>query len=74
MTAPMTTSRARYAALLTGVALVVGGVSAAAIPTLATAQAQQSGIVGRIVATVGRRIDESSPMVDARLPDGSRVN
>jgi pilus assembly protein CpaF len=31
-------------------------------------------IVNRIVATVGRRIDESSPMVDARLPDGSRVN
>jgi len=31
-------------------------------------------IVGKIVAGVGRRIDESSPMVDARLPDGSRVN
>jgi pilus assembly protein CpaF len=31
-------------------------------------------IVGRIVAGVGRRIDESQPMVDARLPDGSRVN
>jgi len=31
-------------------------------------------IVGRIVAAVGRRIDEASPMVDARLPDGSRVN
>jgi pilus assembly protein CpaF len=31
-------------------------------------------IVGKIVAAVGRRIDESSPMVDARLPDGSRVN
>ncbi|MFI4935739.1 MAG: CpaF family protein [Caulobacterales bacterium] len=31
-------------------------------------------IVNRIVSTVGRRIDESSPMVDARLPDGSRVN
>jgi pilus assembly protein CpaF len=31
-------------------------------------------IINRIVATVGRRIDESSPMVDARLPDGSRVN
>ena len=31
-------------------------------------------IVNRIVATVGRRIDESQPMVDARLPDGSRVN
>src|ERR1700736_3609157 len=31
-------------------------------------------IIGRIVARVGRRVDESSPMVDARLPDGSRVN
>ncbi|TMJ94266.1 MAG: CpaF family protein [Actinobacteria bacterium] len=31
-------------------------------------------IINRMVAQVGRRIDESSPMVDARLPDGSRVN
>ncbi|HEY7055207.1 MAG TPA: CpaF family protein, partial [Vicinamibacterales bacterium] len=31
-------------------------------------------IIERIVSTVGRRIDESSPMVDARLRDGSRVN
>jgi pilus assembly protein CpaF len=31
-------------------------------------------VIERIVAEVGRRIDESSPMVDARLPDGSRVN
>ena len=31
-------------------------------------------IIDRIVGGVGRRIDESSPMVDARLPDGSRVN
>ncbi|WP_156289404.1 CpaF family protein [Oceanobacillus salinisoli] len=31
-------------------------------------------VVDRIVAPIGRRIDESSPMVDARLPDGSRVN
>jgi pilus assembly protein CpaF len=31
-------------------------------------------IVNKIVAQVGRRIDESSPLVDARLPDGSRVN
>jgi pilus assembly protein CpaF len=30
--------------------------------------------IERIVANVGRRIDEASPMVDARLPDGSRVN
>jgi pilus assembly protein CpaF len=31
-------------------------------------------IIDRIVSQVGRRIDEASPMVDARLPDGSRVN
>lgn len=31
-------------------------------------------IINKIVSNVGRRIDESSPMVDARLPDGSRVN
>ncbi|HJR66010.1 MAG TPA: CpaF family protein [Gemmatimonadaceae bacterium] len=31
-------------------------------------------VIDRIVSKVGRRVDESSPMVDARLPDGSRVN
>jgi pilus assembly protein CpaF len=31
-------------------------------------------IIDKIVARVGRRVDEASPMVDARLPDGSRVN
>ncbi|MCX7599715.1 MAG: CpaF family protein, partial [Armatimonadetes bacterium] len=31
-------------------------------------------IIDRIIAPLGRRLDESSPMVDARLPDGSRVN
>ena len=31
-------------------------------------------VIDRIVSAVGRRVDESSPMVDARLPDGSRVN
>jgi pilus assembly protein CpaF len=31
-------------------------------------------VIDKIVAAVGRRVDESSPMVDARLPDGSRVN
>jgi len=31
-------------------------------------------IIDRIVSKIGRRVDESSPMVDARLPDGSRVN
>src|SRR5207253_959390 len=31
-------------------------------------------IIEKIVAQVGRRVDESNPMVDARLPDGSRAN
>ena len=37
-------------------------------------ESQFRQVIDKIVATVGRRIDESSPMVDARLPDGSRVN
>ncbi|MBI2914365.1 MAG: CpaF family protein [Firmicutes bacterium] len=37
-------------------------------------EAQLHRIVERIIAPLGRRIDESSPMVDARLPDGSRLN
>jgi pilus assembly protein CpaF len=31
-------------------------------------------IIDRIISPLGRRVDESSPLVDARLPDGSRVN
>ena len=31
-------------------------------------------IIDKIVSQIGRRVDEASPMVDARLPDGSRVN
>ncbi len=37
-------------------------------------QAHMMAVIARIVSTVGRRIDESSPLVDARLADGSRVN
>lgn len=37
-------------------------------------EAQYHKVIERIVARVGRRVDEASPMVDARLPDGSRVN
>ena len=33
-----------------------------------------SRVIQRILAPIGRRLDESSPMVDARMPDGSRVN
>jgi pilus assembly protein CpaF len=35
---------------------------------------QLAGIAQKMAATVGRRVDESSPLVDCRLPDGSRVN
>jgi pilus assembly protein CpaF len=35
---------------------------------------QMMNVIRRMAATVGRRVDESSPMVDARLPDGSRFN
>ena len=37
-------------------------------------EAQLRRIITKMVGQVGRRIDESSPLVDARLPDGSRVN
>jgi pilus assembly protein CpaF len=37
-------------------------------------EGQYRQVIEKIVSAVGRRIDESSPMVDARLPDGSRVN
>ncbi len=39
-----------------------------------SSEAAVRAVIDRIVAPIGRRIDESSPMVDARLPDGSRVN
>jgi pilus assembly protein CpaF len=42
--------------------------------TAFTDEAQYRAVIEKIVSAVGRRIDESSPMVDARLPDGSRVN
>ena len=43
-------------------------------PVAFTSDRVVTGIIERIVAPIGRRIDESSPMVDARLKDGSRVN
>jgi pilus assembly protein CpaF len=43
-------------------------------PASFTDDQQYRHVIEKIVAGVGRRIDESSPMVDARLPDGSRVN
>ncbi|HEY3789417.1 MAG TPA: CpaF family protein [Urbifossiella sp.] len=39
-----------------------------------TDKAHLTRVIQRIASRVGRRVDESSPMVDARLPDGSRVN
>nr|WP_295775644.1 ATPase, T2SS/T4P/T4SS family [Rhodoferax sp.] len=42
--------------------------------TIFTSDRAVLGVIERIVAPLGRRIDESSPMVDARLKDGSRVN
>ncbi|MDH2444374.1 CpaF family protein [Amnibacterium sp. CER49] len=43
-------------------------------PSAFTGEAQLRRVIERIVSRVGRRIDESSPLVDARLEDGSRVN
>jgi pilus assembly protein CpaF len=43
-------------------------------PLTFTGDRAVQGVIERIVAPLGRRIDESSPMVDARLKDGSRVN
>ncbi|MGY1752539.1 CpaF family protein [Blastococcus sp. SYSU D01042] len=42
--------------------------------TAFASEAHLRRVIERIVSRVGRRIDESSPLVDARLPDGSRVN
>jgi len=43
-------------------------------PVAFESEAQLRQVIDRIVSTVGRRVDESSPMCDARLRDGSRVN
>ncbi|MCL2468245.1 MAG: CpaF family protein [Micrococcales bacterium] len=44
------------------------------VPTTFTSEEQLLQTIDRIVSTVNRRVDESSPMVDARLPSGERVN
>ncbi len=44
------------------------------IPARFSSEAQLRRVIERVVSRVGRRIDESSPLVDARLEDGSRVN
>src|SRR5439155_8284707 len=43
-------------------------------PVVFESGAQLRQVIDRIVSSVGRRVDESSPMCDARLQDGSRVN
>jgi pilus assembly protein CpaF len=43
-------------------------------PVVFESEAQMRQVIDRIVSSVGRRVDESSPMCDARLRDGSRVN
>ena len=43
-------------------------------PKMFSSNVSLLGVISRIVAPIGRRIDESSPLVDARLKDGSRVN
>ncbi|WP_307813979.1 CpaF family protein [Nocardioides baculatus] len=44
------------------------------VPTAFTDEAHLRRTIDKIVSKIGRRVDETSPMVDARLPDGSRVN
>lgn len=44
------------------------------LPVRFSSEIALRGVIERIVTPIGRRVDESSPMVDARLPDGSRVN
>jgi pilus assembly protein CpaF len=44
------------------------------VDTAFTDETHLRRVIDRIVSRVGRRVDEASPMVDARLPDGSRVN
>ncbi|HSJ74197.1 MAG TPA: CpaF family protein, partial [Miltoncostaeaceae bacterium] len=46
----------------------------APVPTRFHDDAHLLHVIDRILAPLGRRVDEASPMVDARLPDGSRVN
>ena len=50
------------------------GAAGAGRHRLSTTSGTCCQIVQRIVGRVGRRVDETTPMVDARLPDGSRVN
>jgi pilus assembly protein CpaF len=44
------------------------------VPTRFSSTQSLTGVIERLLQRTGRRVDESSPMVDARLPDGSRIN
>jgi outer membrane protein insertion porin family len=73
MTEPMTKSRARYAALFSGVALLAGVMSIAS-PGRAIAQAQQSGIVGRIVVQGNERIEQDTILSYLPIQIGDTVD
>src|SRR5580693_8404198 len=74
MTEPMTKPRARYAALFSGVALLVG-VAAVCSPQPASAQAQQqSGIVGRIVVQGNERIEQDTILSYLPIQIGDTVD
>ncbi|HEY3797126.1 MAG TPA: outer membrane protein assembly factor BamA [Caulobacteraceae bacterium] len=70
----MTTSRARCAALLSGVALAVLGAAVVAVPTRAVAQADQSGIVGRIVVEGNERIEQETILSYLPIQVGDTVD
>jgi outer membrane protein insertion porin family len=73
MTEPMTKSRARYAALFSGVALFCG-VATMVTPERAAAQAQQSGIVGRIVVQGNERIEQDTILSYLPIQIGDTVD
>jgi len=73
MTQPMTKSRARCAALLSGVALAVA-MGAVWIPAAALAQAEQSGIVGRIVVQGNERIEQDTILSYLPIQVGDTVD
>jgi len=73
MTEPMTNTRARYAALLTSVALCLGAGLAAPVPAAAQV-AQQSGIVGRIVVSGNERIEQDTILSYLPIQVGDTVD